>query len=209
MTLFQFLGTFILMLLIGSPVIVGWYVITRGEWFMQPDATWKKYGMIFKEWSLFWEQYRHEDKVYFQGEFLDKKIDLLEKVRPDIGEDIFLSNNGLYMHTSSRQMPSPKILETMADIMQCEIEEGLSGNFKGYIREPRYMFPSWVRKPMSECLACMSSVYGSLFYWFMVLQAKGLFGWAEKENLAKLGFWVIFCLFLACGNKYLEQKMKL
>jgi hypothetical protein len=202
MTLLQFLLTFGLMILTGSPFIVGWYIITRGEWYIQPDGRWKKYGLIFKDWSLYWEQYRKTNKIVYTGDELDKKMEFLAKVRPD-----------LYTVTPAWSGPAKtwtkEDLPALKDALACEAELTSTGHFIFYLKDPVYYFPAWIRKPISECPICMSSIYGSTFYWFIVVQVPNLFSWSSKENLAKLGFWVIFCLILACGNKYLEQKMKL
>lgn len=213
MTFLEFTFTFTFMILFAALAICGWFIITRGEWHPSPDGTWKKYGMIFKEWSLFWEQpvrNKQERKVYYSGKELAKKWAFLKKVRPDLYEKYQLSA----FHESSLMatiagVVEDKDLEGIKDVLACEVTRDSQKYFRIYQLEIIYMFPSWVRKPLSECPTCMASVYGSAFYWFVVIQAHTLFSWSSKEFLAKFGFWVIFCLILACANKFIDQKMKL
>lgn len=202
MSLLQFIVTYLLMVICGCLFTIGWYIVTRGEWYIQPDGKWKKYGQIFKNWSLFWEQYRQEKKIYYREEELKKKMDLLAKVRPDL-YTVTSVWRGVARKLTKEDMPAIK------DVLACEVKWVASDEFLLYLTEPVYTFPAWIRKPLSQCPTCMSSVYGSLLYWFVIAQAKGIFAWSLKENLAKFGFWIIFCLILACGNDYLSQKLKL
>lgn len=194
-------------------MICGWYVITRGEYFIAPDGQWKKYGMILRDWSLFWEQPSRktpEIKVFYRGAELHKKWEFLKKIRPDLYEKYLPSA----FHDSSLMagltgVVEKKDVEGIKDVLACEAIIDSQKYFRLYSIDYLYMFPAIIRKPISQCVICMSSVYGSGFYWLIVLETKGMFAWASKEFLAKLGFWVIFCLILACANKFIEQKMKL
>lgn len=175
--------------------------------------------MIFKEWSLFWEQYRREKRIYYTGDQLLEKWEFLRKVRPDLHAKYLISpwqEEADRIKAGLNKDMDDDELHMIKDVLACEVELVAEFNlkvkpyFRLYQNDPIYLFPSWIRKPFSECPTCMASVYGSIIYWFVVLNGpSGFFVWAVKENLAKFGFWVIFCLILACGNKYLEQKLKL
>lgn len=205
-----FLLQFTLMVLLGSMLCIGWYVVTRGYWYKTPDDKFKTDGMIFKWWSLFWEQFPKEKEVFYKGDILNDKWNLLKKVRPDLCAKYRRSM--LHEHTFQSILENrieEKDLEAIKDALACEVRWDASNYFRLYQIEPVYRFPWWIRKPVSECPICYSSIYGSLFYWFIVYQVPGLFSWSSKEFLAKLGFWFIFCVILSGLNNYISQKMKL
>jgi hypothetical protein len=199
-----FLCIYCLMILLATGLCCGWFVITRGQEYITPDGKAKKYGMLFKGWSFFWEGYQLQ-KIYYSKEEALVKFDFLLKTRPDIAAKITYNKLGVLWPD---QPLSEKEILGMEDVLACKVDKRMDG-LHLFVEEPLYTFPEWIRKPMSECVICFSSVYGSAFYWFVVLQTNTLFSWANKENLAKFGFWVIFCLILACANKYISQKMKL
>jgi hypothetical protein len=209
MTLFHFLVVYSFMIVLGVAFCIGWFICTRGEWFIMPDGKYRSYGMVFKQWSLFWEQYRKEKRVYFNGDELMRKLDLLKKVRPDLSEK-FRATGSLGLEYKTPHLLTKIQEEQIEDVLACKLEKTGGGAYKLFVIYPVYDFPEWIRKPLSECPTCMASAYGSVFYWFVILNGPtGFFAWARKENLAKFGFWVIFCLILACGNKFVAQKMKL
>jgi hypothetical protein len=188
---------------------MGWYIVTRGYWYILPNGQFKKEGKIFKVWSLFWEQYREEKKIYYQHGELEKKYNLLKKIKPAISSKLFVHLNGVCLKMPQK-FSENKITDTelsdMSDVLACEIEVS-DGEIYLYVNEPVYLFPSWIRYPLSECPPCMASVYGTAIYWFVVTQEKSLFLWASKENLAKWVFWVMFCLILSCLNKFIDKKI--
>lgn len=212
MTLIQFLIIYFLLVMLASLIICGFYIVTRGEWYVLPDGTFKKSGMIFKEWSLFWEQYRKERKIYYApGEAAQKWI-FLTKVREALAKEIvWPGKDGYWRKMMDRNFTEDEIT-SLSDLLSCQFEKSPGMKcLRAYITEPVYVFPSWIRRPVSECPICMSSVYGSAFYWFVITLSKSqnIFIWSSNSFWAKIGFWVFFCLILACVNKYIAQKMKL
>lgn len=205
----EFCIAFLLMIIFACAMIMGFYIVTRGEWYINPDNTWKTEGMIFKWWSLFWEQASiktPERKIVYSGQQLSDKFIFLKKVRPDVceryrifGNDRLIKKDGTYASTED--------VAAISDALACEISHGAT--LQLYYNEFVYRYPSWIRKPISQCPPCMSSIYGSGYYWFSISESATVFRWASFPLLAKLGFWVIFCLILACANKFIDQKMKL
>lgn len=204
MSLLSFLTIFILMTLLGGPLIMGWFIITRSSVYVNPDSTLRVTGMIFKRWSLFWEG-AHDRVMWFSREETRLKFILLQKTRPDIAAKLTYNKLG---HIWQDQWLSDNELIGMEDVLACHVDVRPDGLYL-FVDDSQYTFPDWVRKPLSQCPPCMSSVYGSALYWFIILQVNGLFSWAAKENLAKFGFWIIFCLILACYSKFIQQKLRL
>lgn len=204
MSLLSFLIIFNLMTLLGGPFIMGWFIVTRGQTFIRPDGKKEKSGMLFKEWSLFLEQ-TYDSIMWYSKDEAFFKFQLLQKTRPDIADKLTYNKLGVIWQD---QPLSKQEITGMEDVLACYVSVKPDG-LHLFSDNPQYRFPAWIRKPLSQCPPCMSSVYGSALYWFIVLQVKGLFSWSSKENLAKFGFWIIFCLILVCYNKFLQQKMRL
>lgn len=204
MDFLSFIFIFLIYSILSAFFICGWFLITRGSLYLLPDGTLKKQGMIFREWSFFWER-TNQQVIWFSKEEARLKFILLQKTRPDIAAKLTYNKLG---HIWQDQWLSDNELIGMEDVLACRVEVRPDGLYL-FVDDSQYIFPDWVRKPLSQCPPCMSSVYGSALYWFIVLQVKGLFSWSAKENLAKFGFWIIFCLILACYNKFLQQKLRL
>lgn len=197
------------MTVIASLMICGWHIITRGEYIVTPDDKWKRDGMIFRSWELFWERCVGKKIVYYEGEQLEKKFSLLGKVRPDISIKMRVDETMSCLRVKWGEEVSERDIDSMKDQLMCEIVDSEDRTVHLFQIEPIYRFPEWVRKPISACPTCMASIYGTLFYWFVVSQARDIFSWSTQENFAKFGFWGIFCVILSCSNKYIAQKMKL
>lgn len=187
---------------------MGWYYITRGFWYKTPDDHWAISGKIFCFWSLFWEQYRSEKKVYFKGSELVRKYELLKTINPTLSDQISVNNDKTALVIKDGFAKAVKEKRPyLEDVWGCVV--WVDGPFIMLIATQEvYLFPMWIRFPFSECPSCMSSVYGTAIYYFVVCQQRGLFSWSLKENLAKVGFWVIFCLILACLNTFIDKKIK-
>lgn len=192
------------MTLLGGPFIMGWFIVTRSSIYINPDSSYTKTGMLFKGWSLYWER-TFDKRVWYSSDETRLKFKLLQKTRPDISAKLTFNKLGVIWKD---QPVSIEEIRGIEDVLSCRVHDRPDGLFL-FDDIPKYLFPEWIRKPLSQCPPCMSSVYGSSLYWFIVLQVNGLFSWSAKENLAKFGFWVIFCLILACYNKFLQQKMRL
>lgn len=207
-----FLCAYLAMMVIASILCCGWFIITRGELYIKADGSRAKYGMIFKEWSFFWERQSKSDrKVYFSNDEWYEKWKLLNKVRPDLAKKMrkYQLPEGDNRLGYTNATLTPEEVAMVEDALQCFLYPQGDDRYRAWVVEPIYVFPSWVRKPISECPVCFGSVYGSMFYWFVVSQARDIFSWSLHENLAKLGFWGIFCVILSCSNRYIVQKMKL
>src|SRR5689334_8711333 len=125
MNVLIFMIVFCLMLFVATLFTVGVYITTRGSWYIQPDGKWKKYGMIFKEWSLFWEQYRKEKRIYYSPEELNKKWEFLKKVRPDLHVKYCISPwNGeeTWIKPGLGKDIIEEDLHAIKDALACEIE---------------------------------------------------------------------------------------
>jgi hypothetical protein len=208
MSIMQFLLTFLILTVISSCAIVGWYLITRGSWEITPDGKWKKEGMIFKYWSLFFEQYRKTKTVYYFGDGLQEKFEFLKKVHPKIVTGRLQYDQSRIWAHSGNVITSAE-LELIRDALQCTVAVGLKDELILSKQEPVYDFPEWVQKPLSSCPVCMSGPYGTAIWLVFLRLQHGAFGWSDYPITGKIAFGMIFLLTLSVGNKYITQKLKL
>jgi hypothetical protein len=206
MNTLQFLLTFSVLTVISSTAIVGWYLSTRGEWTITPDGKWKKTGMIFKYWSLFFEQYRKTKTVYYAGAGLREKMELLGKVHPQITALLEDKNDSVYL--LSKDDLTATQLSLIKDCLLCGIEV-VGKRIKFFAQEPVYDWPEWIQKPLSSCATCMAGPYGTAIWLVFLKLQRGAFDWTDSRLLAKICFYIIFLLTLASCNSLLSKKLKL
>jgi hypothetical protein len=74
--------------------------------------------------------------------------------------------------------------------------------------EERYIWPHWIRAPLSECIHCMSSVYGTAFYWgvLWLLGWHKVYSWSVHPLAALFIGWVIFCICVSAMNPIIFKK---
>lgn len=198
MTLF---ATFLILLIIGPLFITGWYVITRGNYAIEPDGSFVAHGKLLKHWSLFWEDIEKYKPVYYYGHQLELKLEAIVRMLPKY-KSRFTMNEG----NNSLLCPAP-----LSEDEEHEIQKAIlcslfvkDNDIFVYTDRPVYRFPEWVRMPVSSCLPCMSSVYGSLFWWVSYFVSVFLF----KFDVSTVG-WVIlwpFYVISASGINYFFDK---
>jgi len=210
MSTLQFLLTFLVLAVISSGAIVGWFQVTRGEWTITPDGKWKKTGMIFKYWSLFFEQYRKTRPLYYKDQALKDKYDFLRKVHPIIADKIGWQPNRLYINPTCKITSKERKLAEDCLLVNIEEKEvSLGIDWYLWIDDPIYDWPEWIQKPLSSCPPCMSGPYGTAIWLAFLKLQRDAFVWTDFPLLSKICFYIIFLLTLACANSFIAQKLKL
>ena len=204
MNTLQFLLTFLVLTVISSGAIVGWFLSTRGEWTITPDGKWKKTGMIFKYWSLFFEQCRKTKTVYYAGAGLREKMELLGKVHPQIAALLEDKNDSVYL--LSKDDLTAGQLGLIKDCLLCGIEV-VGKRIKFFAQEPVYDFPEWVQKPLSSCPTCLAGPYGTAIWLVFLKLQRDAFAWTDSPILAKVAFGMFFLLCLATSNTFLQKRL--
>jgi len=204
MSLLEFIITFIGLCLISSFAIYGFYTVSRGEWQLTPDGKYKKTGMIFKYWSLFWEQYRRSRTIIYSGDSLEKKYILLCKTYPGISENLRLTTGGLRNVNKLITGAQVKLIE---DLLLCKSqwdEDVLILTTE----VPVYDWPEWLQKPISSCPPCMTSVYGTPIWLLFLKLQKDAFSWTNYPITGEISFGLIFLLTLVCIVSFLHKQLK-
>jgi hypothetical protein len=205
MNLLQFFLTFLVLTVISSGAIVGWYLVTRGEYATNPDGSPKKTGMIFKHWSIFFEQYKKTKTVYFEGAGLDERYAFLKKIHPLIADKVYEVTP---IWLKEKTPLSDRELTLMEDCLLCKTHR-VDDMIRLSIEEPVYDFPEWVQKPLSSCPACLAGPYGTAIWLVFLKLQRDAFEWTDSPLFAQIAFGMIFLLTLASCNSLLSKKLKL
>ncbi len=198
----QFFISYVLMLISGSLFMTGWFAITRGRIEYTVDGEAFKTGKLFNGWHFFWTG-GTEISVELKGEQLKSIWFKIYKELPSLS--LNETATALYFNVGDFVIVKEKIfhLEMMSGckVFQHSSFIVLSKKVK------KYNFPELLRDPISECPTCMASVYGSIYYWSVVLLNNKIFEWATYPVAAALVFWVFFCIGCAFINTILAKKL--
>lgn len=209
MGLLFFILSFILLTIVSSFFIISFYELTRHYVVIQPDGEEKKEGYILKWWSVWFEKVKRVNLLYYKGDSLKYKLSELNRAFPEIGNkilpQIFPDETSLTIKGEITDKEQSMILAALLCKIKINIHEGKSFLFL-YIEEPVYYVPDLLRKPLSSCVVCMASVFGSII-WVSVNHLYDVFEWTNHKYFGFYFFWVIFIAVLSKLNKYLYSKM--
>lgn len=197
-TLQSFLIVYFLLLLLASLVIIGFYIITRGEKLRQPDGSYARRGKLLKDWSIFWEQTTGTRRLYYQGDELQNKHKWLNDCNSSLAMRLTVMQDQSSFKINGTI--APEEYSYLRDLLQCQVEIKDEYVFI-YQDEPEYYFPEWLRFPLSQCPPCMASVYGSIIFWSMYVVIPLQFAWTLYPGIAAILFWIMFCISLSALNK--------
>lgn len=202
-----FIFIFFALLFIGSLAISGWFFITRGEEIVLEDGKKRRTGKLFRGWYFFWMKKRSCKKVIFFDD--DHAFELYMKVRDKfvIGKDKYdlTPVNGFFKIDNATRYTD--IIRWIEGAFEVKLKDDGGGLFRIVMEEDQYVFPHWLRDPLAKCSTCFASIYGSLFYWLLIALVKiDLFEWSSNVTLAKIFFWIVFCLSVAVINTALAKK---
>lgn len=199
MTLLSFILFYVTFLVFSCFVITGFYIVTRGEKTLQPDGKFRTKGKIFRNWSLFWERTVGNEKIYYCGDQLIGKLQLIREYNAVLGNK--LKPNAERLSLEIIDPVSASDVTYMKELLHVEVMVK-NGTMYIYVEEPIYYWSEWLRYPLSQCPPCMASIGGSLLYWTLVMLAGDtLFAWSAVPVICYIFFWIFFCFALAALNK--------
>lgn len=203
MTLFHFFIAFILLLVISSVIICGWYSITRGEVDFKSDGTSYRKGKIFKAWHFFWTQ-GLEIRIRVQGMMLaEAVVKINDRYNLKLIPNLQLDAANIEQDDEAIKNVIDKTWEIykITGLYMHDKAIGDTVYFEFFKDECNYIFPEWMRSPMSECVNCMASVYGTIIWAAVqILSNAEMFSWCQWPVFAALFFWVLFCMALSALN---------
>lgn len=198
-----FLITFTLLTLLSSFFIVEFFQLSRHWIIVEPDNRQTVEGDLLKWWSVFWEEVKEVKKVYYSGNSLEFKHMELLRLRPKVGGKLIPNTEGFSLKILSPLTDSD--LSEIRAVITCrtEIKEDICFL---YIERPVFLFPEWVRKPMSACYVCMSSTFGSIIWWTYIKISSNQFYWCRYPKLGYFLFWIAFLVILSLFNRVIGKK---
>jgi hypothetical protein len=205
MSLLEFFLAFLILTVISSGAIVGWYQSTRGRWYITPGGKWKTTGMIFRYWSLFFEQYQKTKWVKYEAAGLKEKFDLLFKTHTGVALKLNLTD-GVLKKTPFEMTSTDLAVIEQALLCRADWE---GDELVLTVEEPVYLFPEWIEKPLSSCPTCMSGPYGTTIWLVFLKLERNAFAWTDYALMAKISGFVLFLLALSCLNTFISKQLKL
>lgn len=208
MTLLNFLICFLLLLIIGPLIIVGWYAITRGRMEYRADGTPFETGKIFKAWHFHWTKVLARTRTRIGGQtFIAAICKLQREYGLDVTNDI-QAGTITFLRGDLQEWFDRHIL-WIQDAIKVSFEQSAPLTYTLYKKEIKYRFPEWMRDPLSECPTCMASVYGSLIWWgVQYFSHYKMFFWTWPKHVeAAVIFWPCYCIGCAYINTILAKKL--
>lgn len=204
---------FLLCLIAGSFVLAGWHIVTRGEWQSSIDGKMIYRGKLLKFWSKFWEGYTVDKgaRVIYDGLHFYKVVQNLENVMGmsliDDRRKYSICEDGMSVYLHGAQSIAHfkinwwRMKAVMPDLCESASEEGNEYKMNQfevikvyfYEHKKRYRFPEWVRKPISSCIYCYGSIYGSIVWWTLHF-ANQMISLDQAIIL-----WFLYCISLTVG----------
>lgn len=192
------------MLLSGSIFILGFFTITRGKIITLPNGDTEEEKEIFGNWQLFWEEVIRYQKLFYYGEQLEFKLKILEQSIPKyVGEVDFATKDRKSLIFNRKLLP--REIRDIEFSLNCKVFCNEEIIFL-YDEAPVYRFSEWVRK-ITNCYICLSSLGGTFIYWSYVYFFPNIFGNLSHPYIAKIFFWVIYCISLSFVNKVIKENL--
>lgn len=187
-----FIVTYFLLLVTGSAFILGWYFVTRS-------------GQLLGFWEHYWEGIVDHKRIYYEDEGLEERLMFILKTQKSMRGKLELAPEGKSILVKN-QLTDDEIfaINDTAGLMEVKDNEIIFL----YENDPVFKFPTWVRKVTSGCPPCMSSLYGSVFWWTVVLLQNDMFSWTNSAA-APVVFWLFYCTTLVFMNYFIHRIAKL
>ena len=204
-----------LKLILSAIFIVGFYLITRGEWITKPDGSKEWVGKIFSFWSKFLQQHTIK-RLYYSGDEWVKKMSELMHFFDD-NDIIEVFDNGVVIQKmTKKRLGLLRYFCEQRNILFTYKEYGSGILINVYKEEKQFKIPFWISAPLGECITCVSSVWGSVMFVFWWVISK--YTDVEYYNILSsmpiplfIFFWASFCISLAFMNEilfYLNDRLK-
>lgn len=203
-----FLLVVIAMLLLNALMIRGVNLILQGRTEIKPDGSELHIGKIGYPIRRYFDE-KVLEKVYYEGSQLNNIIKLFGVKLPNFEYSEHNNNNLILTNEQKINMESNKDLIVSQVGCQIDFDEIKTSNNEYsigwrvlfYKEYSRYTYPEWFRSIFYDCPPCMSTVWGTCFYWVMVLAIFKL-ELCPQLFIIWIGYW----LALAYTNFYIEKR---
>lgn len=200
---------FALTLFLSSIFINGFYNITRGRWEVKPDGSKEWAGKILSFWGKFL-QHHSITKEFYKGNEFYKQAAILQEFFA-VNEIIEVLETGMVVEKMGcKKMVVFEVFAASKNILFTTRDYGSGKIISLYREKKEYTLPNLVRAPLGECLACMSSFFGTIcwFIWVEIAIASQVIYPTNEVALflglnifLKIILWGVFCISLAYLNE--------
>lgn len=207
-----FILFFLLVLIVSSIFINGFFLITGGEWVRRYDdkLVWK--GKIFSFYQKFLLKYTIERMPYKGKEWVRRWLKIKNYFKDE--EIINLTDGGVEVKALSKKRIFNLYAYAEAAGVNVTVQEvknegsGYVNNFVMVFEEVRrYKYPLWLTSAIGTCITCMSSVFGTILFLFWNRLANEFIDYNYIEIYVIQPFWIkgltwiLFCISLAYLNE--------
>lgn len=176
----QWLTGWILFVLAQSIFINGIYQSATGETKKRVDGSYEDSEMILYQLKKFFEKTK---RCVFQYKKSGSLLHLINQISPKFKEAGFDNYNiiedGIKYNTKDSLDKFKNISHLVeSDFGVMVVYESCVNKITFYKFDEKYVYSKWLRKPIIQCIKCMSSFWGILTFWPVVLFLFG-FNWLE------------------------------
>lgn len=177
---FYFLNYFLL-ILAASIITNGFFMITRGNYEIQPDGSRAKKGALLKGYYFFFfREWPTAKRHWYSG---DELSELFDMIRANVPGNITMILNRAVQTANNSSFPKdmkvggsfqvdgefinyfPKLRKSLGVKFKTErIPHSENMNILVYKEEPNYVFNYYIRTMLAGCITCFSSFYGMLIF---------------------------------------------
>lgn len=198
MNFLEFIISISFLVVLTGLFLNGWHRVTRHFIVVQPDNTERVEGLLLKWWSYWIERVKGTKRIYYIGNALGEKYNELKRLLPAIGGQLSIDKNGEFLLVKEGAEISKEEVDKIERVLKIKVLSTKDAVFSFYIEEDIYYLPSWIRDPLSSCVICMSSVYGSVSYWSFVYLVDGAFNWTSHPISGIILIYIGFIVILSC-----------
>lgn len=168
-----------------------------------PDGSERHEGFLLKWWSELWEQTNGKISWMYVNEQLEEKLEAIREAIPELSLRLGIApekRSLLLMFRNDEKLSSAE-KDFIEKTLQVRVHVSSDAIFL-YFDEPKYVFPKWIRNPISACPVCMSSpfAWGGLMWAAFLYFNPSAFLWAQNPVLLSVLMVIPFCVSLAFMN---------
>jgi len=173
----QHLIEFILYVIIQAWCINGIKASASGTTIKNPDGSDRDGEMILYPFFKYLTQ-RTIVKLFYKSRGFHEVIKTIDSLFGDLGLDYNITDGSVVFDRTSKaaKLKWKKVEEELRQQFDQDLRieyDDWRGKLYFYKEAQKYKFSKWIRKPIIECVVCMSSFWGIFLFWIPVVCMYG------------------------------------